>query len=223
MALAAIPPRRPARPARRGMPLGLVLLFFAVVCGYLVGTEHPRPVYRHDALDRALLYTHIVGASGVLTLGPFLLMRRSRRMAFLPLHHWVGRFYLGAVVATSVGGLGVTHIARGGRAAQLGLAVGFCAWLGTALLTYARVRAHDIPAHRRWAIRSYAFSLNIGLFGLWAALFGLALRPLGFGASAGLVAASWWSWVFDLLIAQLIIRGILHGPTRSLRRALTRR
>jgi len=34
-------------------------------------------------LDRALLYAHIVGASGVLALGPFVLLRRSRRRDLL--------------------------------------------------------------------------------------------------------------------------------------------
>lgn len=91
-------------------------------------------------------------------------------------------------------------------AATLGFAALAAAWLITAVLAYAAIRAGNEAAHRAWMIRNFALTYAGVTLRLW-------INPLmmAFGEITGYEIVAWLCWVPNLIVAEAIIRGWLRA------------
>ena len=114
------------------------------------------PEWKHIARFQWLLLPHALAGVTVLIVGPLQFSTRLRA-ANLRLHRLLGRVYVGAVgiAAPLAVYIGVTFEKpplRDEQWAQGGI------WFLATAIALAAVRRRNIPLHRRWMIRSYAFT-----------------------------------------------------------------
>lgn len=160
------------------------------------------PDILRNLFSRPWLTLHAGGAATALLVGPIQFLPRLR--ARVPrLHRWLGRTY---VVSCLIGGPAGLILAFGSTAGPIATA-GFGSL--AVIWTYANVQAwrlavaRRIPEHRAWMIRSFAMTFGAVTLRLYLPLF-----PL-FGVSFldGYRAASFLSWVPNLILAELYRRG----------------
>lgn len=140
--------------------LTLVALSVPVVIwadeGFLI---HPAdPHWKHIAPVKWLLLVHGLGGLTALTTGTLQMSSRIRRLR-PALHRTLGKIYLGAVsiaapVAISMGTSTLEPVTI--RFEQWFQGGG---WLLSAWIAYACIRSGQMPLHKAWMMRSYAFTL----------------------------------------------------------------
>ena len=116
------------------------------------------PHWKHVAPVKWLLVIHGLGGATALTTGAFQMSSRIRRLR-PAIHHALGKTYITAVcisapVAIYMGtsslepaSIHVEQIFQGGL------------WLLSALVAWACIRNGQMPLHKAWMMRSYAFTL----------------------------------------------------------------
>ena len=115
------------------------------------------PEWKHIAPFRWLLLVHgLAGATAFLT-GPFQFSDTIRR-THLKLHRWLGRIYVGAIfvaapMAGYIGGRFEEPLTAAMQPAQAGL------WFFCTAMALVCVLRGNVPAHRQWMMKSYAFCL----------------------------------------------------------------
>ncbi len=116
------------------------------------------PEWTHIAPFKWLLLVHGLGGVTALAIGPFQFSYRLRR-ARPVLHRWLGRIYVGAIVivAAPMGMWIGVHFEPRSIYIEQYFQAGFW-WLST-LLAFLYIRARQIPQHKLWMMRSYAFCL----------------------------------------------------------------
>lgn len=116
------------------------------------------PHWKHVAPIKYLLMLHGIGGATALTIGALQMSSRIRRLR-PAIHRVLGKIYLGAVsisapVAVYMGTS--TLEPRSIRVEQV-FQGGF--WLASAWIAFACIRSGQIPLHKAWMMRSYAFTL----------------------------------------------------------------
>lgn len=113
-----------------------------------------------------VLLAAIIAFAGILQLLPQI---RARALA---LHRWNGRIFMLAVLAASIGGLYLTWVRGTSRNVISAVAISGDAVLIIvfAALAWRTARAHNIAAHRRWALRTFVVAggvwfMRLGYFG----------------------------------------------------------
>jgi uncharacterized membrane protein len=144
---------------------------------------------------------HVLGAGLALLIGPFQFSRRLRART-LPVHRWLGRTYLVAVLLGGIGGLVLATIATGGLVARVGFALLAVMWLASGAQAYLAVRRGDLVRHRRWMIRNFALTFA-------AVTLRLHLPVLTFGFNVpfddAYAVVAWLAWVPNLVIAEWLL------------------
>ena len=181
-----------------------VLLVVVVAAPYLtlnpaVYFAEQRAVY---VAHTAGITTHVAGAMLAALLGPFQLLRTSTTRRYVRLHRWAGRVYLVGVLVGGLGGLYMATLAYGGLSARVGFGLLAGLWLFTGGMAYARIRAKQIEAHRRWMIRNYALTFAAVTLRLW--LIGLQALA-GVPQLEAYLTVAWLSWVPNLLVAEGLV------------------
>ncbi len=181
----------------------LALLIAFVTSRYLtlnpaVFFEQQREVYLANS---AMLFMHVAGSILALVIGPFVLLPHTRTARRLPLHRWLGRIYLGAVLFGGMTGLYMATIAYGGLPTRLGFASLSVLWLFSGAMAYTRIRKGDIANHRAWMIRNYALTFAGVMLRLWLGM----LIASGLQFESGYRVVAWLSWIPNLAVAQVII------------------
>ncbi len=100
---------------------------------------------------------HVAGGIVALLLGPVQFLPFIRRR-FVAAHRWIGRAYLVAVAAGSIGAFVLAPTAFGGLPSTVGFILLATLWLGSAAIAYCRIRERDIAGHRAWMLRTYALT-----------------------------------------------------------------
>jgi len=161
----------------------------------------PPPLKPNFMGHPAAFYVHIGGASTALLVGPWQFLVGLRR-THPAVHRAMGMLY---VAACLIGGLAALPIAlgsNGGPIAAAGFLTLAVLWLWTTARAVVAIVSGDMPAHRRWMVRSFALTLagvTLRLY-LPVALIG----PFGFhGAYA---AIAWLCWAPNLLLADRLAR-----------------
>lgn len=151
--------------------------------------------------QRLALEIHIVAAGVALVLVPWQLWPALR--ARVPrLHRWTGRTY---VVAATIGGVSGFAAALGttyGPVAAGGFGVLGLLWTGTTVAAYRAARRRDLPAHRRWAVRSFALAFAAVTLRLYLPLSGL----LGLPFEVAYPMVAWLCWIPNLWLAERALR-----------------
>ena len=181
--------------------LAIVIALYAFV--YVVAGERMFPPQMADSFRARPwgIYPHAFFGGVALGLGT-LQFRRRLVVGRRKLHRVVGLIYIAAAALTGIAGLYMSFYAFGGIVARLGFGSLAVLLLTTTAVAYARIKQHDVVAHREWMIRSYvlifaAVTLRIEL-PILIGLFG-AFRP-------AYVTIAWLSWVPNLLWATLYVR-----------------
>lgn len=155
----------------------------------------------------ALTFAHMVGGTGMLTLGGLNLYLAARNNSY-PLHRKIGRAYLafgtfGAVVALVIT-LSPAHKSAGSPIltnATVSLVTLATAWLCFAALGWRAVRNRRFTSHAHWMVRSYVL--------VWSFVFcRIASRVSNIDDLGGGEAFIWLSWVAPLIVCEMV----LHWP-----------
>ncbi|MDE2356911.1 MAG: DUF2306 domain-containing protein [Alphaproteobacteria bacterium] len=119
------------------------------------------PFWGQIAPFKGVLLFHGLFGATALALGPLQFSDRLRK-ARPRLHRWLGRVYVGAIcVAAPLGGFIGIHFAgsSGGLPRMMIVEQAFQSggWLFATLMALACILRRNIPAHKVWMMRSYAF------------------------------------------------------------------
>lgn len=150
---------------------------------------------RYLDMSQYLIRLHVVGAGLALLIAPVqLLIYRRHRV----LHRYLGRLYVLAVIAGSLGGYYMAWHAYGGIISTLGLGILDTLWWSFTLLAVLHARSGDIAAHRRWMLRSFALTYAAVTLRLMSPFLSLYLDPM---TQSQLVY--WLSWIVNLVLVQI--------------------
>ena len=170
-------------------------------------TSAVRPPLLQNLFDtvRPAVTLHLAGGSIAIIVGAFQVNARLRAR-FLPAHRWMGRLYLGAVVASSLGGFALALQSEGGLVAHFGFGMLAVCWIFSTANAYRHIRAGDRITHRAWMLRSYALTLAAVTLRIYLPLFQLA----GYGFNVAYPLITWIAWVPILLVVEWLI--LTHTP-----------
>ena len=159
------------------------------------------PDILHNLFARPWLDVHVAGAATALLLGPlqFLPKLRARRSV----HRWIGRIYLAGCLVGGVGGLIMAFGSTAGPIATAGFGSLAVIWIFANAQGWRLARARRFDAHRAWMIRSFALTFGAVTLRLYLPLFPL----LGVSFLDGYRAVSFLSWVPNLILAEIYLRG----------------
>lgn len=216
----------PVRPAVRWPWAGLALLtasFLAVsVPPYLTldPAQARLPVPEGYPWYYAALVGHIVfGSIALITacvqLWPWLRERHPRW------HRRSGRLYvLGGAVPASLLVLTITPFGMWGANQRFANTLLALLWLGTTLAGWRAARAQRYAAHREWMVRSTALAFSIVANRFWSITCVLLLAPDAITDDGTMIptpelaqaigAATWLSWVVNLLVAEWWLQRTRH-------------
>ena len=135
-------------------------------------------------------FAHALGGAVAVVLGPLQFLSIIRRRA-PRVHVWIGRTYLGAVLAGALGGLYFAPTSVAGPAGTVGFTCLAVFWLYSGSLAYLEIRRGHIDAHRRWMIRNYALTFAAVTLRIELPL----LLMSGVVFPTALMIVSWLCWV----------------------------
>ncbi len=179
----------------------LALLVAAYTGGALVA-----PVIRSPFLQDLFtntptaISTHLAGGLVAIVIGAFQVNPRLRAR-FLPVHRWLGRIYLVAVIAGGIAGLILAFRSFGGLVTHFGFGLMAVCWVGTTLNAYRHIRRGDVNTHRAWMLRSYALTLAALTLRIYLPL----SQAAGIGFEPAYQVISWLCWVPNLLVVEWFI------------------
>ena len=187
--------------------LKIVLLILALaVTAYALGYHWIHSgrdeglIVKFRTLNPFLVYAHFIGGGLALSLGAIQLW--SKRPSSL--HRWLGRAYCLCVLVGAIGGGYLSFYSDLGPITGLGFFIADVLWLYTTFTALRFARAHQIDAHRRWILRSFALSCAaISL----RTLLPLLLLIFSFETSYTLVA--WLCWSINLVIIETYLYATL--------------
>ena len=184
----------------------LVLVLVVVAAPYLTLNpeaffEPQRAVYQLHTLG---IVGHIAGSMVAAVVGVVQLLPQLRRPRFLRFHRWLGRVYLAGVLVGSIFGFYMAWFSFGGLTTHLGFATLAGWWFATGLVAYRHIRAGDVRAHRRWMIRNYAMTFAAVTLRLWLVVLVVLQVPL----EQAYQAVAWIAWVWNIPVAEWIIRRV---------------
>lgn len=146
-------------------------------------------------------YGHIFLGAIALLVGPFQFIQSFRQKA-IQIHRKLGYVYIIACLVSGVFGFVISFFALGNWVSKTGFACLAIMWLLTTTMAFRTIKAGDIPAHRRWMLRSYSLtfagvSLRL-LLGIFVALAGIKFID-------AYLWLSWACWVPNLFFTELFI------------------
>jgi uncharacterized membrane protein len=157
---------------------------------------------------RLAFAAHVAFAGLALLLSPLQLVARLRDRA-PRVHRAVGRVVLVAIAVAGTAGLVLAPLNLAGPVGTAGFGALAVLWLTFGGLGFAAIRRGDVPAHRRWMLRTFAMTYAAVTLRLWL----FALVPLFGGDFVRAYAlVPFLSWVPNLVVVELLLR-----RTRALR------
>lgn len=189
--------------SRNGFYLSLFLsvtIAMATLRVFPLGPDLAFPGFGVHLAERKLMFlAHVYAASAALLLGGF---QFSSALRALPVHRWIGRAYVLAVLIGGLSGLVIGSRAIGGPIAAMGFSLLAIFWLGSTALALWYVRVGNIPAHRRWMTRSFALTFAAVTLRIYLLIFGFS----GFEYAEASIYLAWMCWVPNLVFAEWLVR-----------------
>jgi uncharacterized membrane protein len=205
-------PTLPLRALARPIPLALLLGFataIPVLMAAVLSLQVPLGAVPADSLRLmvapAALFLHALAGFTFGLMGP-LQFTRALRGRFDRLHRAAGRAFVVAGAGLGLSALVLLARVESVSTALLDTARGLAgaALLVALALGMHAIRSRDLVRHRAWMIRAYAIGMGSGTVALVFFPIYLVTGEPPIGLSADLVVTGWW--VFNVLIAELIIR-----------------
>lgn len=161
---------------------------------------------------RVAFFAHVFAAILTLAAG-FTQFSTSLRRQHPNLHRWSGWVYAANVLfVAGPSGLVIGVYANGGWSSQLAFCLLAVLWMIFTGLAIWSIRRGDIPAHRRWMIRSFALTLSAITLRAWKYAIVAAFEPRPMEVYR---AVAWLGWVLNLAVAEWWIRRKRAGIRRS--------
>ncbi|MEL6987869.1 MAG: DUF2306 domain-containing protein, partial [Bacteroidota bacterium] len=161
----------------------------------------------YKAYYQIAFYSHIFSSLIILCSG-IVLFSRSILKRFPKLHSWTGRSYVFLLlIIAAPSGLVMAFHANGGWLAKLAFIVLSILWW---YFTWKGLRTalnKDFNSHKKWMIRSYALTLSAITLRLGQLALGYAFD---FDYFMQYTFLAWFSMLFNLAIAELLIRKPFH-------------
>ncbi|MGG3468311.1 DUF2306 domain-containing protein [Neobacillus pocheonensis] len=129
---------------------------------------------------KILFFIHITTGSIALLLGPFQLLKASRKK--IKTHRIIGKIYVSSIFLSVPAGIYLAFYATGGIGSTIGFLILDAAWFITTFLGLKRIHERNIQSHQEWMLRSYAITLVFVTFRLLVPIFMFILH-LGFAIS----------------------------------------
>jgi hypothetical protein len=164
-----------------------------------------------EARPRAI-WLHALGGSIVLVAG-VAQMLGARRQRWPRVHRATGWMYAVGASLTGATGVYMAAYSAGGWTTHLGFGLLGVGVLGTTALAVQRAIAHDVHAHRRWMIRSFALFLAAVTLRAELPLLSVAL-----GSALGYQVVSWLCWIPNVLVAEWWLRRPVRPAAAARRR-----
>ena len=165
---------------------------------------------QQDTAVQLAFYLHVFSAGLVLLLSPLQFAARLR--ARVPrLHRVTGRIVLGSIAIAGIAGLVIAPFNRAGLVGTAGFGLLAVLWLTFAATAFRAIRRGDVPAHRRWMVRTFALTYAGVMLRLWMA----ALPPIATSLTGVDYQVAWdriylvitfACWVPNLVVAELYLR-----------------
>ncbi|WP_332766139.1 DUF2306 domain-containing protein [Phenylobacterium sp.] len=164
---------------------------------------------------RPWLDVHVAGAATALLLGPFQFLPGLREKHWR-LHRWMGRTYVVSCIVGGIGGLVMAFGSTAGPVAGVGFGVLAVCWITANVQAWRMALARRFVEHRAWMIRSFAMTFGAVTLRLYLPLFPL----IGVSPADGYVATAYISWIPNLIVAELYLRGaftrrVAYRPSNS--------
>lgn len=160
----------------------------------------------HQPIWRTAFYIHIFGGMLAIVLGPLQFISFIRQR-FARVHKVIGKVYISSVLFIGAPtGLYMAIYANGGLYASIGFVLMSVLWFYTTWMGIQTIRKKQINSHIQWMIRSYAITFSAVSLRLWVPALSLFSN---FSSLQIIILTAWVSWLFNLIIAELIIKNKL--------------
>lgn len=146
------------------------------------------------------IYSHAFFGLWAIAIGPFQFYGSADQRGVW--HRRLGKVYLAAALGTGISGFYMAVYSYGGWVTHLGFGGMSASMLLTTLLAYRKIRAGHVKEHRAWMVRSYAVMFSAVTFRIWLGTLTATIDNFLVAYSA----ASWLSWVLNLLWAEIMLR-----------------
>lgn len=165
----------------------------------------------HNSIWQVALYTHIISSSVCILFGAFQFSHTLRNI-YPNVHRWFGFLYWMAVLCFAApSGFYMALFANGGFWAKCSFVITALLWFIFTTNAIIQIKNKHIVPHQNYMIRSYALTLSAVSLRLLA----LALPFLvHLSAKNSYTLIAWFSWIPNLMIAELIIR-LKHKATEA--------
>jgi uncharacterized membrane protein len=178
------------------LPYVLSWLHIAVPDGEVAANYASRPEWVRSAFT-----AHVVFGGVALLLSPLQLSARIR--ARVPrLHRVTGRIVLTSIVVAGTAGFLLSWFNLAGAVGTAGFGALAVLWVSCALLGLRAILRGDVVAHRRWMLRTFAFTYAAVTLRLWL----FVLIPLLGDFRSAYALVPFLCWVPNLVAVELIIR-----------------
>lgn len=187
----------------------------------LAGTHLPNGFVEGEPLGNAAVVAHLLLAVVVIGGGPLQLIP-AIRARFPAFHHWLGRSYLLAAVATSAAGLFMiwTRGTIGGLTNEIAISLDGVLIIVFAVIAVRHAMRRDIVQHRRWALRLFLVASGVWFFrvGLMSWVFMTGGLGVDFETFSGPFIAFWsfGQYLLPLALLELYFRAqkSVSGPLK---------
>lgn len=193
----------------RGAIALLTLEIAAVsILRYFTSYQAAPPPILANAFANPFLVLHVAAGVTALVVGPFQFVERIRASR-AAIHRATGLVYVGACVVAAPAGFMLAMGTTAGSIAATGFAIPALLW---PVFTYFGLRLameRRFDEHREWMFRSYAITSTAITLRLMLPFAGLVL---GLPFHPAYQAIAWLSWMTNLAICELYIRGRRTSP-----------
>lgn len=160
-----------------------------------------------NVLAKPWLWLHIAGAATALLVSPIQLPPVIRKR-FPVAHRIIGRVYVIGCLSGGAGGFVAAFGSTAGPVATIGFALLAMTWIYVNIQGWRAAIQRRFTDHRRWMLRSFSLTFAAVTLRLYL--------PLGIVAGLPFLdvyrATAWISWIPNLILMELYLRGAFRRP-----------
>ena len=193
--------------------LGFALLIKAAIIAVTWGHGFPMKVLHANKDVPAIFAVHILAGAVALLIGPWQLSTFLRGR-FPRWHRVLGRSYVGFVLVSAGASLFLTPRLDVFGTGYLRILTAVL-WVAFTVLAVVAIRNRDVTAHRRWMMRSYAFTY----MGLSLLFYNWIGARLDLDLAYKYPAVAWLTFLTNVLFIEIVL---WRSPRRAFARARRR-
>jgi len=190
--------------------LFVILCIFALLMGayplIYVFVEHKNTFLGSKSLEilqntiwKTAFFAHIIFGGISLFIG-WRQFGSKFRNKYVKLHKFIGKFYVAAVLISSVSSIYIGMYANGGIVSSVGFVCLGIIWLITTLVAVVYITKGNVVKHQQFMVYSYACTFAAVTLRIWFPV----LKSITQDPDNSYIAVAWLCWLPNLLVAYLI-------------------